>query len=443
MPVAPNLLLQATPDVKPKAPVAKAPEKTAQANNGEASSFARMYAKERQATAAECKEPAETGQPDEAGQPVAEAADRAESVAESGNALPAEEVDDPQVQGEPVIDPMLLMAMVEQLPSEAAETQPASGASVIGPASPVVAADQVSPEQSSAALEGLPVMPTVALPDSATPRILGESSQAPEQVSPDTRPAVKMAMEQLAQSAQSTPQVQGTNQQSATSAEFASALSAFADQPVEDGELQLEGELSVAEHSGGLGEALGESSSDARSEVLASRLSALSQAIGQPVAQAQRTPNLVPGQPVALQQGGWSEAVVDRVMWLSSQNLKSAEIQLDPAELGRLEVRVHMTQDQAQVTFASPNAGVRDALEGQMHRLRDLFAQQGMNQLDVSVSDQSLGRGWQGQGGDAERRGGGARADFGGVGDEDPSVSVSEIRSASVGAGRGLVDYYA
>ena len=45
-----------------------------------------------------------------------------------------------------------------------------------------------------------------------------------------------------------------------------------------------------------------------------------------------------------MQQAGWSEAVVDRVMWLSSQNLKSAEIQLDPAELGRMEVRIDLTR---------------------------------------------------------------------------------------------------
>ncbi|MDT9115718.1 flagellar hook-length control protein FliK, partial [Escherichia coli] len=87
-----------------------------------------------------------------------------------------------------------------------------------------------------------------------------------------------------------------------------------------------------------------------------SKLNALTQALNQQTTAAPRLP-LVPGQPVAMHQGGWSEAVVDRVMWLSSQNLKSAEIQLDPAELGRLEVRVNLSQDQAQVTFASPNAG--------------------------------------------------------------------------------------
>ncbi|WP_258304815.1 flagellar hook-length control protein FliK, partial [Escherichia coli] len=79
-----------------------------------------------------------------------------------------------------------------------------------------------------------------------------------------------------------------------------------------------------------------------------------------------------------MHQAGWSEAVADRVMWLSSQNLQSAEIQLDPAELGRMEVRIDMNRDQAQITFLSPHAGVRDALEGQMQRLRDMFDQQGL-----------------------------------------------------------------
>src|SRR5690606_9590397 len=145
-------------------------------------------------------------------------------------------------------------------------------------------------------------------------------------------------------------------------------------------------------------------------ELAANRLNPLTQAIAQQVQQPQR-PTLVPGQPVQMQQSGWSEAVVDRVMWLSSQNLKSAEIQLDPAELGRMEVRIDMTKDQAQVTFLSPHGGVRDALEGQMQRLRDMFSQQGMS-MDVNVSDQSRARGWQGDGG-GESRGerGGANTD--------------------------------
>jgi len=105
-------------------------------------------------------------------------------------------------------------------------------------------------------------------------------------------------------------------------------------------------------------------------------------------------------------------------------------------------VRIQIVQDQAQVSFASANAGVRDALEGQLHRLREMFAQQGMNMLDVNVSDQSLSRGWQDQG-EAGGRGVGSLTAGGEPGDEELTMGVSEIRSAAGGAGRGLVDYYA
>ena len=187
-----------------------------------------------------------------------------------------------------------------------------------------------------------------------------------------------------------------------------------------------------------------EGATELRSDNLAGRLSALSQAIAQQTSASAR-PVLVPGQPLAMQSGGWSEAVVDKVMWLSSQNLKSAEIQLDPAELGRLEVRVDISKDQTQVTFASPHAGVRDTLEGQMQRLRDLFTQQGMNLLDVNVSDQSLSRGWQGQGqgqdGEGQRRGDSAPGLA--LGEEEKPLSVGELRSSTLSNARRLVDYYA
>jgi flagellar hook-length control protein FliK len=184
-----------------------------------------------------------------------------------------------------------------------------------------------------------------------------------------------------------------------------------------------------------------EQSAELRAEGFASKLSQLSQAISQQTAQAGKMP-LVPGQPLAMNQPGWSEAAVDRVMWLSSQNLKSAEIQLDPANLGRMEVRIQMTQEQTQVTFSSPHAHVREALESQAHRLRELFTQQGMNLLDVNVSDQSLARGWQGQGGEGERRGQ-RSSDDSLLGDADIQHGVIDISRSAAKSGRGLVDYYA
>ena len=430
MSVAPDFLLQSAPDVRPKAPAAKAPSTAPEPSRGEASSFAEVYAKERQAKAAERKETAAKAAEERAAEsktakePAAEAAAEQPAVAESGNTLPEEVVDGGE---EEVVDPLLLMGMTGQLPATEMVDPALSGA-----------AEGESLLQASA--------PTVA---SAAPATLTEASHDPELDMLNSLSGVKLALEigaqnQAAAQQQLSPGAVAAERANNPAQGFANALAALAGDamPSEEAPSEgLEGEL--------LGEALDtsvpnlrEGQSDARAEAFASKLSALSQAISQQTNAAQRLP-LVPGQPVQVGHPGMSEAVVDKVMWLSSQNLKSAEIQLDPAELGRLEVRIELNKDQAaQVTFVSANANVRDQLEGQAHRLRELFAQQGMNQLDVNVSDQSMARGSQGGGEEGQRRSAGRG--FGGSRDEEAIGGVSEIRTPSSGAApRGLVDYYA
>jgi flagellar hook-length control protein FliK len=435
MSVAPDFLLQSAPDVRPKAPAAKAPSTAPEPSRGEASSFAEVYAKERQAKAAERKEAGSKAAEERAAEsktteePAAEAAAEQPVVAENGNTLPEEVVDGGE---EEVVDPLLLMAMTGQLPATEMVDPALSGAAeaVEGEGEPLL--------QASA--------PTVA---SAAPATLTEASHDPELDMLNSLSGVKLALEigaqnQAAAQQQLSPGAVAAERANNPAQGFANALAALAGDamPSEEAPSEgLEGEL--------LGEALDtsvpnlrEGQSDARAEAFASRLSALSQAISQQTNAAQRLP-LVPGQPVQVGHPGMSEAVVDKVMWLSSQNLKSAEIQLDPAELGRLEVRIELNKDQAaQVTFVSANANVRDQLEGQAHRLRELFAQQGMNQLDVNVSDQSMARGSQGGGEEGQRRSAGRG--FGGSRDEEAIGGVSEIRTPSSGAApRGLVDYYA
>lgn len=435
MSVAPDFLLQSAPDVRPKAPAAKAPSTAPEPSRGKASSFAEVYAKERQAKAAERKEAGSKAAEERAAEsktteePAAEAAAEQQAVAESGNTLPEEVVDGGE---EEVVDPLLLMAMTGQLPATEMVDPALSGAAeaVEGEGEPLL--------QASA--------PTVA---SAAPATLTEASHDPELDMLNSLSGVKLALEigaqnQAAAQQQLSPGVVAAERANNPAQGFANALAALAGDamPSEEAPSEgLEGEL--------LGEALDtsvpnlrEGQSDARAEAFASKLSALSQAISQQTNAAQRLP-LVPGQPVQVGHPGMSEAVVDKVMWLSSQNLKSAEIQLDPAELGRLEVRIELNKDQAaQVTFVSANANVRDQLEGQAHRLRELFAQQGMNQLDVNVSDQSMARGSQGGGEEGQRRSAGRG--FGGSRDEEVIGGVSEIRTPSSGAApRGLVDYYA
>lgn len=157
-----------------------------------------------------------------------------------------------------------------------------------------------------------------------------------------------------------------------------------------------------------------------------------------PVAAAQ-TMGVPFGQP------SWGEAMVERVMWMSSQNLRSVEIQLDPAELGPLEIHIQHRGQELQVQFVSQNPSVREALEAQMYRLRDMFGQQGLEQAQVSVADRSPGEQSQSRQGDGQlaERGAGRAGSGGGLstGVDGEVVESAGVISQSLPL-RRLVDYY-
>ncbi|WP_317931689.1 flagellar hook-length control protein FliK [Halioxenophilus sp. WMMB6] len=87
---------------------------------------------------------------------------------------------------------------------------------------------------------------------------------------------------------------------------------------------------------------------------------------------------------------GWGDEVAEKVLWMASQGLSEAEIHLDPPELGPLRAHVTIHNDQAQVVFNSHSAQVRDALDQSAARLREMFAGEGLNLVDVGVSDHSF-----------------------------------------------------
>ncbi len=451
MAVAPDLLLKSAPEVKPRKSAAKPPAETPQPRKNQPSNFAQVYAKERQTSAVErqaaaAKAAQNKPQTQDAAAPTNTLPGaNAAVVADSGNGLPVDAEVTAQDDSvlDPALDPLLLFGMTGQVPLTPEEaTQAWAGAAAQAEAAADADAQSSLLAATTASVAGL-------VGNSAA--LMTDASHDPTLDALNTLPGVRMALEIGAQQAQAAQQA-GPTAGAITAAisgdgaqSFAGTLAVLAEQGVGEGEGSLKiGKLDIdsLKDVDGLQDGSGESHSDN----LAGRLSALSQAISQQTSASARSV-LVPGQPLAMHQGGWSEAVVDKVMWLSSQNLKSAEIQLDPAELGRLEVRVDISKDLTQVTFASPHAGVRDSLEGQMQRLRDLFTQQGMNLLDVNVSDQSLSRGWQGQGqnqgqdGEGQRRG--AAASGLAHSEDDKSSSVSEVRSTTSINARRLVDYYA
>ncbi|EAR60574.1 flagellar hook-length control protein FliK [Neptuniibacter caesariensis] len=150
---------------------------------------------------------------------------------------------------------------------------------------------------------------------------------------------------------------------------------------------------------------------------------------------ATESQNLMMPQQVKINTPAWNNALGERAVMIAAQNTRVAEIQLDPPELGSLHVRVNVNQDQVSLSFTSPHAHVRDAVEQSLPRLREMFAEQGLALQDSSVSDHSS---------DQQRReqladGSGNGGQYGTAGGVDGEAEVSEQAKRSV----SLVDYYA
>jgi|GEM_PF-602987 len=136
--------------------------------------------------------------------------------------------------------------------------------------------------------------------------------------------------------------------------------------------------------------------------------------------------------PVPVGQPQWSQAVGEKVLWLAAQNVSSAEINLHPKDLGPMQVRVSVNQEQTTVSFTSQHAVVREVLDQNLNRLRDMFSEQGLNLVNVDVSDKSFSR----QQGDAQdQKGHGTANDV--AQDEETAVAMSAIVQ------QRLVDHYA
>lgn len=98
----------------------------------------------------------------------------------------------------------------------------------------------------------------------------------------------------------------------------------------------------------------------------------------------------------------WQQLAAERTVTLLQQGVKSAELMLDPPELGPLQVRIQMQNDQAVIHFTSASAAVRDALDQTFPRLREMLQEQGVELLQADVSDQSSQEGADG-GHDSDR----------------------------------------
>ncbi|OIR08455.1 flagellar hook-length control protein [mine drainage metagenome] len=137
-------------------------------------------------------------------------------------------------------------------------------------------------------------------------------------------------------------------------------------------------------------------------------------------------------------QDKWSDEFSQKITWLASSSKdQTAELHLNPPQLGPLDVVIKVSGDQATALFTSPHAAVRDAIEQAMPKLREMMADNGIMLGNATVSDQTPRD--QGQSG-AQRS---SVSPIGDIRNIPISSGNSTVRVSPISRHNGIVDTFA
>jgi len=88
-----------------------------------------------------------------------------------------------------------------------------------------------------------------------------------------------------------------------------------------------------------------------------------------------------------LQDGLWGQSLAGRITTMALNNQHTAQININPPELGPIEVKVTVSHDnQTSVNFFAHHTEVRDAIQDAIPRLRELFSNNGLTLGESNVS---------------------------------------------------------
>jgi flagellar hook-length control protein FliK len=137
--------------------------------------------------------------------------------------------------------------------------------------------------------------------------------------------------------------------------------------------------------------------------------------------------------PIPVRTPGFENELANRVTWMANQKVQTAEIAVHPADLGPIEVRIEIRNDQASVVFGAAHGETRAALEAALPKLRELMSGQGLNLADASVAEHRFARG--------EANGGSSNGSRPG-GDQHGQGPDATLSLPATQGGVGLLDVY-
>ncbi|HIF9384826.1 TPA: flagellar hook-length control protein FliK [Photobacterium damselae] len=147
--------------------------------------------------------------------------------------------------------------------------------------------------------------------------------------------------------------------------------------------------------------------------------------------------------PLLLTKEQAGDQLADKVQMMAAKNLKQIDIRLDPPELGRMQIKLSLHDDnQASIQFQVAHQQTRDLIDQAMPRLRELLLQQGMQLAQSSVhqeTSQQFSQHFNQQSGqDSSAFGSGGHSDGSHDGHDDGTIIEGYVTTSS-----DRVDYYA
>jgi flagellar hook-length control protein FliK len=138
----------------------------------------------------------------------------------------------------------------------------------------------------------------------------------------------------------------------------------------------------------------------------------------------------------------WAGEFSQKIVWISNQKNHSAELHLNPPNLGPLNVVMKMSNNQLTIQFASQHSAVRDAVENALPKLRETLVDNNIMLGNATVSDQAP----RDRGDDAySNQGSGSSAQRGNSYNTTESSEILPITAQNLPASRhnGMLDTFA
>lgn len=131
----------------------------------------------------------------------------------------------------------------------------------------------------------------------------------------------------------------------------------------------------------------------------------------------------------------WAQEFGEKVVWMARSDQQQAQLSLNPAHLGPLQISLNLEGEQATASFVATTPEVRQAIEDALPRLREMLAGAGISLGQTQVgtqAQQEQAQAWQAP---ARARSGGDAAIL--------EADTSKLPATPLRRGAGLVDLFA